>query len=143
LLGGCIIFNPTNNWLKNIITAVILFHVAFLRADDLSPIVEFQLKPKLCVLSSQETLCNNLFIVEWHARQNLSVCIFRHKIDKPLECWDNHQFGNTQFFLGIKETTIFELREMNTQKIIATQQYDVVYEQKKYAKFRRNPWSFF
>ncbi len=101
------------------------------------------MKPKLCVLTNNETQCNDQFKAQWQAREQLSLCIFQDNKAQPIECWENAAFGNTHFTLMLTQSTAFELRETKSQKVVARQQFDIVYEQKKYSKNRRNPWSFF
>jgi hypothetical protein len=60
-----------------------------------------------------------------------------------LRCWENARQGEYQFELSTHATTDFQLRESPTQTPLSDQRFQVVYNDTKYRKQRRNPWRFF
>jgi len=103
------------------------------------------MKPNICVLSEAESHCEDVLIAEWKAEnnKNYSLCLFQSKHTKPIECWQNVNFGRAEFTQAIATTTLFELRDMNNQTLLGQEIFQVINAQKKYQRSRRNPWSFF
>ena len=155
-LGGCTIFDgsPLNaSALKSI--AAFLFLAAWLPgsyafADDLShaqsasvPLIQFSIKPRLCVLNAGEEVCRDELDVKWVSPQARSLCLYQSDKTEPLRCWENATHGDYQFELTASAHTDFQLREVDSQVLLSDQRFQVVYNEKKYRRARRNPWSFF
>jgi hypothetical protein len=135
--------------------AVTLFLAALLPgsyalADDLSsassaslPLIQFSIKPRLCVLNAGEEMCRDELEVKWLSAQARSLCLYQtDKID-PLRCWQDATQGEYQFELTASASTDFQLRELNSSTSLSDQRFQVVYNEKKYRRARRNHWSFF
>lgn len=103
------------------------------------------MKPNICVLSEAESQCQDILTAEWKAQnnKNYSICLYQNQSKKPIECWENVNFGKAEFSQSIAKTTLFELRDMNNQRLLGKEVFEVINTQKKYQRSRRNPWSFF
>jgi hypothetical protein len=103
------------------------------------------MKPNICVLSEAESQCEDILVAEWKADndQHYSLCLFQRNNSMPIKCWKNVNFGVVQFNQAISATTIFELRDSNSQTLLGYQAFQVINAQKKFRRSRRNPWSFF
>lgn len=103
------------------------------------------MRPNICVLSEAEFECRDLLTAEWKANNNeiYSLCLYQQLSKTPIECWENVNKGKTEFTQSIATTTVFELREMNSQNLLGQEALQVITAQKKYQRSRRNPWSFF
>jgi hypothetical protein len=103
------------------------------------------MKPNLCVLSETEASCQGVVVAEWRSQdnKNYSLCLYQQDNKKPIECWRDVNLGKAEFTQTIAKTTLFELRDMNNQKLLGQQAFQVINAQKKYSRSRRNPWSFF
>ncbi|MES2673223.1 MAG: DUF3019 domain-containing protein [Pseudomonadota bacterium] len=113
-------------------------------ADEINlPLIQFSIKPRLCVLAAGEEVCHDELTVKWSAVAARSLCLYQSDKEQPLRCWENATQGEYQFELTASVTTDFQLRENITQKPLSDQRFQVVYNDKKYRKERRNPWSFF
>jgi hypothetical protein len=135
--------------------AVFLFLAAWLPgsyalADNLSnasssslPLIQFSIKPRLCVLNAGEEVCRDELEVKWLAAQKRSLCLYQTDKTEPLRCWENATRGEYQFELTASVSTDFQLRELDSDTALSDQRFQVVYNEKKYRKARRNPWSFF
>jgi hypothetical protein len=95
------------------------------------------------VLAAGEEVCHDELTVKWSATAARSLCLYQSDKEQPLRCWENATQGEYQFELTASVTTDFQLRENITQKPLSDQRFQVVYNDKKYRKERRNPWSFF
>lgn len=107
------------------------------------PLIQFSIKPRLCVLNAGEEVCRDELEVKWLAAQARSLCLYQSDKSQPLRCWENATQGEYQFELTASVSTDFQLRETHTEVALSDQRFQVVHNDKKYRKARRNPWSFF
>lgn len=107
------------------------------------PLIQFSIKPRLCVLNAGEEVCRDELQVRWESPVQRSLCLFQSDKTEPLRCWDNATRGEFQFELAASASTDFQLREQASDKPLSDQRFQVVYNDKKFRKARRNPWSFF
>jgi hypothetical protein len=107
------------------------------------PLIHFSIKPRLCVLNAAEEVCRDELQVRWESPVERSLCLFQSEKPTPLRCWENARHGEFQFELTASVTTDFQLREQVSDKPLSAQQFQVVYNDKKFRRARRNPWSFF
>jgi hypothetical protein len=119
-------------------------------ADDVAgasssslPLIQFSIKPRLCVLNAGEEVCRDELEVKWLSAQARSLCLYQSDKAEPLRCWQNATNGEYQFELTASVSTDFQLRELDSNTALSDQRFQVVYNEKKYRKARRNPWSFF
>ena len=107
------------------------------------PLIQFSIKPRLCVLNAGEEVCRDELEVKWLSAQARSLCLYQSDKTEPLRCWQNATKGEYQFELTASVSTDFQLRELDSETSLSDQRFQVVYNEKKYRKARRNPWSFF
>jgi hypothetical protein len=113
-----------------------------LGAEQFMPLIEFSIKPRLCVLTAQEEICQDQLEVKWSSPEMRSLCLYQKDKAEPLRCWEDATHGEYAFELSASSTTGFQLRDTATQEALSKQEFRVVYEDKKYRTPRRNPWSF-
>ncbi|WP_323813471.1 DUF3019 domain-containing protein [Cellvibrio sp. NN19] len=107
------------------------------------PVIQFSIKPRLCVLTAGEEVCRDELEVKWLSEQARSLCLYQTDKTEPLRCWQKATQGEYQFELTASVSTDFQLRELDSDTSLSDQRFQVVYNDKKYRKARRNPWSFF
>jgi hypothetical protein len=107
------------------------------------PLIQFSIKPRLCVLNANEEMCRDELEVKWLSAQERSLCLYQTDKTEPLRCWQDASKGEHQFELTVNVSTDFQLRELHSSTSLSDQRFQVVYSEKKYRKTRRNPWSFF
>jgi hypothetical protein len=107
------------------------------------PLIQFSIKPRLCVLNAGEEVCRDELEVKWLSVQARSLCLYQTDKTEPLRCWQDATQGEYQFELAASVSTDFQLRELDSNTSLSDQRFQVVYNEKKYRKARRNPWSFF
>lgn len=107
------------------------------------PLIQFSIKPRLCVLNAGEEVCRDELEVKWLSAQARSLCLYQTDKTEPLRCWQDATQGEYQFELTASVSTDFQLRALDSGTSLSDQRFQVVYNEKKYRKARRNPWSFF
>lgn len=107
------------------------------------PAIHFSLKPRLCVLTDGEQICRDELEVTWSSELPRSLCLYQDAEPMPLECWRETRSGIYRFVINATASTNFQLREDNNEQALGREVFEVVYDQKKYRRQRRNPWSFF
>lgn len=107
------------------------------------PLIHFSIKPRLCVLNEGEEVCRDELEVKWLSTQARSLCLYQTDKTEPLRCWQDATQGDYRFELMASVNTDFQLRELDSSTSLSDQRFQVVYNEKKYRKARRNPWSFF
>lgn len=105
--------------------------------------IQFSIKPRLCVLTSTEDVCRDELEVKWSAEETRSLCLYQSAAPLPLHCWENVTQGEHQFSIAASTSIDFHLREDEHAQALGSEVFEVVYDQKKFRKQRRNPWSFF
>jgi len=153
LLEVCTIFKRLGCWFISSLIRFSLFLPVLLAgggsyASDLKetqslPIIQFSIKPRLCVLNAGEEVCRDELEVKWLAKEIRSLCLYQVEKSEPLRCWHNVTEGTYRFELTARASTDFQLRELDSSEALSNQRFQVVYNEKKYRKVRRNPWSFF
>lgn len=148
--GGCTIFDGAQSIVKikyycYTATLIGLLLIGdFAIADEQAlPLIQFSIKPRLCVLTEKEDVCHDRLEVNWSAAVPRSLCLYQSDKTEPLRCWENAVSGEYQFQLTASVSTDFQLREHKTQQPVSDQRFQVVFNDKKYRRQRRNPWSFF
>lgn len=116
----------------------------FAKASSSSlPLIQFSIRPRLCVLNAGEEICRDELEVKWLSEKTRSLCLYQTDKTEPLRCWQDATQGEYQFELAASVSTDFQLRELDSSTSLSNQRFQVVYNEKKYRKARRNPWSFF
>lgn len=106
--------------------------------------IDLVIVPRICILSENSPDCFEQITISWSMENARSVCLFA--VDKviPVACWEGADSGDVQIELNTEESVNFELRDYeNTLIVLATAEFKVVHDKKKYRRSRRNPWSFF
>lgn len=107
------------------------------------PLIQFSLKPRLCVLSEGEAVCRDTIEIKWTAKQARSLCLYKNDDEQPLRCWDSVAQGAHVIELAASQNIDFSLREKNRDTYLVTQAFEVVQQSTNYRRRNRNPWSFF
>ena len=155
-MGGCTIFdgNPLSaraiTYWANVLLLTILLSGRCAYAEQSAahgsssiPLLHFSIKPRLCVLNAGEEVCHDELHVKWESSIVRSLCLFQRDKPDALRCWESAIRGEYQFELTASVSTDFQLRELTSDKPLSDQRFQVVYNDKKFRRARRNPWSFF
>lgn len=112
-------------------------------ANESLPTIEFSIKPRLCVLPQGETLCEDQLEISWASHMPRSLCLFQSDKTLPLRCWEEETSGKHSFALAIANNVQFDLREIDKNSLLVSQEFEVVQNTDNFRRRRRNPWSFF
>jgi len=121
----------------------LLLAPAVIAQEEELPAIHFSLKPRLCVLADGEEVCRDELEVRWSSEQKRSLCLYQDGQPMPLECWTDANTGVYRFTLAASASTDFQLREEGASTVLGREIFEVVHQQKRYRKTRRNPWNFF
>ena len=107
------------------------------------PVIEFSIKPNLCVLSDGEESCHDTLMLKWHSDEPRNLCLYQGEKRLPLRCWEGETEGNHYVEITVKQNIDFQLREIGDEELLARGEFQVVQDNVKYRHRRRNAWSFF
>ncbi len=108
-----------------------------------TPLLEFTLKPRWCVLASDETRCNTRIHISWRAARALPLCLYHRADNRLLHCWPETARGSTSFDWSMTENSDFELRHPESNVVLASRELQLQRQAPEYRSRRRNPWNFF
>ncbi len=112
-------------------------------ASNSVPFIEFTIKPRLCVLSEGEEMCQDELEIVWTSETPRSLCLFRSDNEVPIRCWEDTFSGSHRFAIEVANDVDFHLREADDDMLLVSQAFEVVHDNTQYRRRRRNPWSFF
>lgn len=104
---------------------------------------QLTLKPKLCVLTEKEKMCSDQLKIHWSTGAVQSLCLYRSDQKKYLKCWQKQNQGAYDYLIHTKDSITFDLRKTDESIPLVSTTFQVIRDQKKYRRKRRNPWSFF
>ncbi len=139
LLGGCIIFS----WIRSLLSLVLFYCCSTCYADVETQPIFLSIKPGLCVLGENETQCQDRLHIKWKANMNYSLCLYQQEKIQSLHCWQSSSQGEYHFDFVASENTQFQLRDSQTQQILAVTIFKILINHDNNRHRRRNPWSFF
>lgn len=115
-----------------------------LRAQDLSVYAELTIAPRICILNEKNELCDEKIVLEWRSDKKTSLCLFSSIGTTATKCWQEAMEGMLELDVSVDETVTFQLRDYHNELVVlASAEFKVMRDKKKYRRSRRNPWSFF
>jgi hypothetical protein len=129
--------------LSTVFIALLTTSVCAEEGQEVLSAIHFSIKPRLCVLAEGEEVCRDELEVHWASERQQSLCLYQDGQPMPLQCWLEAKSGFYRFTLTASSSTDFQLRSDNSEQALGREVFEVVYQQKKYRRQRRNPWSFF
>ncbi|MFL0803761.1 MAG: DUF3019 domain-containing protein [Agarilytica sp.] len=139
-LGGCIIFKSPVSFFG---VFIFIVGTSFAEANDNLPLIQFSIKPRLCVLSDGEEICEDELEIKWTADYRRSLCLYRSDREIPLQCWENKNSGEHYITIAASRNVDFQLKEVGNKQLLVTEAFEVVHDNAQYRRRRRNAWSFF
>ncbi|MDQ2075733.1 DUF3019 domain-containing protein [Marinimicrobium sp. ABcell2] len=100
-------------------------------------------KPQVCALAENETLCREQINIHWQSGQPMHLCLFVDTEIPPLACWREKDSGVYQYQADTRDSLVFQLRQESNNQLLASEIFDVIREQTEYRQRRRKPWNFF
>ncbi|MFT5084885.1 MAG: hypothetical protein ACI9Y1_002941 [Lentisphaeria bacterium] len=107
------------------------------------PLIQFSIKPRLCVLSEGEQVCRDELEISWTSKVGRSLCLYQSEKRLPLRCWEDELNGEHYIEISTSRNIDFQLKEMVSDDLLVTEAFEVVQDNTQYRRRRRNAWSFF
>ena len=112
-------------------------------AKEEIPVIQFSIKPRLCVLSEGEEVCHDELEIKWIAEEQRTLCLYQSGSGEQLRCWDNTFSGVHYVEVTVSENVDFFLKENPEGQPVISEVFEVVQDNTKYRRRRRNAWNFF
>jgi hypothetical protein len=122
--------------------ALMLAWAPTLAAEPL-PVIEFSIRPHLCVLTAQEEVCRDTVEISWISPQARDLCLHSDRRDAPLRCWQQALSGQFALTINTASNIHFYLKNGRSRNLVAAGNFEVIQDNQTYRRKRRNPWSFF
>ncbi len=73
----------------------------------------------------------------------MSICLYQKRSKNPLACWQEVNAGEHIMALNTQQSLAFLLKTAQQNTVLANETFEVVHDQKKFRRARRNAWAFF
>jgi hypothetical protein len=105
--------------------------------------IRLELSPRICTLAADAKQCETWVHARWQSPHEESLCLVI--VDRPQvkRCWENYSEGTYNIELVFTEDVIFQLKDLDLQRILASEALRVIREAIRYRHRRRQPWSIF
>jgi len=112
-------------------------------ADNLPAGIRLELSPRICTLAAGDKQCETRVSAKWQSEREESLCLVI--VDRPeiKHCWENYAQGIYSIDLVFVDDLIFQLRDLQLQRVLATEALRVIREAVRFRHKRRQPWSIF
>ncbi len=112
-------------------------------AGDTGTGIRLELTPRICTLTSDDTQCETRVSARWQSSHEESLCLVI--LDRPevKRCWENYSKGVYSIELVFAQDLIFQLKDLELRKVLASEALRVIREAIHYRHKRRQPWNIF
>ncbi len=114
------------------------WNVVFAKDYDDASSNSLVLTPSKCVTLKEGKVCYEDIEVSWHTLQRGNYCLFSSQQTHPLTCWRQARSGQYRFEFKQSHSVLYQLRQMNTNELIAKQRISVkwVYKNRPNSSWR-------
>jgi hypothetical protein len=102
--------------------------------------IELDLSPRVCTLSATDENCDTTVTAQWRAPQDESLCLLIVGQPHVRQCWENHSAGVYTVRLVFNSDLLVELRDLQLEKVLASETIAVIREALRLRRKRRQPW---
>jgi len=112
-------------------------------AADAGGDIRLTLSPKVCTLAANDKQCEADVHASWQAAHDESLCLVI--VDRPevKRCWEHYSQGTYSIELVFTEDLVFQLKDLDLERVLASEVLRVIREAIRYRHRRRQPWSIF
>lgn len=105
--------------------------------------IRLELSPRICTLAIHDKQCATKVRAQWTSPHEESLCLVI--LDHPdiRRCWEHYAAGTYSVELTFTDDLTFQLRDIGTQNILASEALRVIREALRYRHKRRQPWNVF
>lgn len=95
------------------------------------------------MLSEGEEVCQDELEIKWMAQEQSTLCLYQSDTGHELRCWDKVFSGVHYVEVHASENIQFFLKERASASPVVSEDFEVVQDNTKYRRRRRNAWNFF
>jgi hypothetical protein len=105
--------------------------------------IRLELSPRICTLAIHDKQCETTVHAQWTSPREESLCLVI--LDHPdiKRCWEHFSAGTYSVELTFTDDLTFQLRDVGSQNILASEALRVIREALRYRHKRRQPWNIF
>jgi hypothetical protein len=108
--------------------------------DPTDAAIKLQLSPRVCTLSAHDENCDTVVTAQWQAPRDESLCLLIVGQPQVRQCWENHSHGVYTVRLVFDHDLVVELRDLELQRVLASEAIAVIKEALRLRRKRRQPW---
>ena len=105
--------------------------------------IRLELSPRICTLAADDKQCETRVHAMWQSPREESLCLVI--VDRPQvkRCWEHFSNGTYNIELVFTEDLIFQLKDLDLQRVLTSETLRVIREAIRYRHRRRQPWNIF
>lgn len=112
-------------------------------ADEHADAIRLELTPRICTLGAKDEQCEAQVHAAWAAPRDESLCVVISSRPDVKRCWEHFSHGTYDIHLIFKDDVIFQLKDLDLRRVLASETLKVIREALQYRHRRRQPWSLF
>jgi len=105
--------------------------------------IRLELSPRICTLGVKDQQCEARVQATWRAPAEESLCLVIEGRPEVKQCWENYAAGTYTIELVFNDDLLFELKDLELQRVLAAETLRVIREAIHYRHKRRQPWNVF
>ncbi len=105
--------------------------------------IRLELSPRICTLGVKDQQCEARVQATWHSPTEESLCLVIEGRPEVKQCWENYVAGTYTIELVFNDDLLFELKDLELQRVLAAETLRVIREAIHYRHKRRQPWNVF
>jgi hypothetical protein len=105
--------------------------------------IRLTLSPRVCTLALNDKQCETQVHASWQAAHEESLCLIILERPNMKRCWEHFSQGTYSIELVFAEDVVFQLRDLDLQRVRASEVLRVIREAIRYRRRRREPWNIF
>jgi hypothetical protein len=112
-------------------------------ADPSGGDIRLELSPRICMLAAEDKQCDTWVHARWQSPHEESLCLVI--VDRPevKRCWEHYSEGTYNIELVFTEDLIFQLKDLDLRRVLASEALRVIRAAIHYRHRRRQPWNLF
>jgi len=105
--------------------------------------IRLTLSPKVCTLAANDKQCEADVRASWESPRDESLCLII--VDRPnvKRCWEHYSRGTYSIELVFTQDLVFQLKDIDLNRVLASEVLRVIREAIRYRHRRRQPWNIF
>jgi hypothetical protein len=105
--------------------------------------IRLTLSPRVCTLALNDQQCEAQVHASWQAAHEESLCLVILERPNVKRCWEHYSQGTYNIELVFTEDVVFQLKDLDLQRVLASEVLRVIREAIRYRHRRREPWNIF